>query len=52
MQVFKHDKSEETKLGQQEPRIFTDATDSHRLSALIRQICENPRFLLSRCRLL
>jgi hypothetical protein len=29
-----------------EPRIFTNATDFHRLSVSIRRIRENPRFLI------
>jgi hypothetical protein len=29
-----------------EPRIFTESTDFHGLSNLIRRICENPQFLL------
>src|SRR5262245_43050058 len=46
-----HSKSKQSGLERQEPRIFTDATDQRGLSVTIRSIRENPRFLLSQCRL-
>jgi hypothetical protein len=41
-------KSEQVTLGQQQPRIFTDATDHRGLSVIIRRISENPRLRLLR----
>ncbi|MCI0389762.1 MAG: YfhO family protein [Acidobacteria bacterium] len=41
-------KSEQAALGQQEPRIFTDATDQRGLSLTIRRIRLNPLLLQSR----